>query len=180
VLTFWPYVWQLDPEHTYDEHLVLALKTGCDNILSNLNCVFLFYLLLFVKQTNKQTVWCHRAEPGAKFKQPLLWAWTPMCYRVAWAATHNVRHSAVRLHEAAVLLASVRPARLPSYPVAVESSSVDLIHRSGSFPRCTAGILSHLTAPLDLASLLPSSSIRLPRSRRRCRSLRNPNRRGAG
>jgi hypothetical protein len=30
VLTFWPYVWQLDPEHRYDEHLVLALKTGCD------------------------------------------------------------------------------------------------------------------------------------------------------
>jgi hypothetical protein len=30
VLTFWPYVWQLDPGHTYDEHLVLALKTGCD------------------------------------------------------------------------------------------------------------------------------------------------------
>jgi hypothetical protein len=30
VLTFWPYVWQLDPGHTYDEHLVLALKTRCD------------------------------------------------------------------------------------------------------------------------------------------------------
>jgi hypothetical protein len=26
VLTFWPYVWQLDPRHIYDEHLVLALK----------------------------------------------------------------------------------------------------------------------------------------------------------
>jgi hypothetical protein len=26
VFTFWPYVWQLDPGHTYDEHLVLALK----------------------------------------------------------------------------------------------------------------------------------------------------------
>jgi hypothetical protein len=32
VLTFWPYVWQLDPGHTYDEHLVLALKTGCDTV----------------------------------------------------------------------------------------------------------------------------------------------------
>jgi hypothetical protein len=30
VLTFWPYVWHLDPGHTYDEHLVLILKTGCD------------------------------------------------------------------------------------------------------------------------------------------------------
>jgi hypothetical protein len=30
VLTFWLYVWQLDPGHTYDEHLILALKTGCD------------------------------------------------------------------------------------------------------------------------------------------------------
>jgi hypothetical protein len=30
VLTFWPYVWQLDPGHTYDEHLILALKTGRD------------------------------------------------------------------------------------------------------------------------------------------------------
>jgi hypothetical protein len=30
MLTFWPYVWQLDPGHTYDEHQVLALKTGCD------------------------------------------------------------------------------------------------------------------------------------------------------
>jgi hypothetical protein len=28
VLTFWPYVWQLDLGHTYDEHLVLALKLG--------------------------------------------------------------------------------------------------------------------------------------------------------
>jgi hypothetical protein len=33
MLTFWPYVWQLDPGHTYDEHLVLALKTGCDTVL---------------------------------------------------------------------------------------------------------------------------------------------------
>jgi hypothetical protein len=32
VLTFWPYVWQLDPGHTYDEHLILALKTGCDRV----------------------------------------------------------------------------------------------------------------------------------------------------
>jgi hypothetical protein len=31
VLTFWPYVWQLDPGHTYDEHLFLALKIGCDS-----------------------------------------------------------------------------------------------------------------------------------------------------
>jgi hypothetical protein len=31
VLTFWPYVWQLDPRHTYDEHLVLVIKTGCDS-----------------------------------------------------------------------------------------------------------------------------------------------------
>jgi hypothetical protein len=30
VLTFWPYVWQLDHAHTYDEHLVLVLKTRCD------------------------------------------------------------------------------------------------------------------------------------------------------
>jgi hypothetical protein len=26
VFTFWPYVWQLDPGHTYNERLVLALK----------------------------------------------------------------------------------------------------------------------------------------------------------
>jgi hypothetical protein len=26
VFTFWSYVWQLDPGHTYDEHLVLILK----------------------------------------------------------------------------------------------------------------------------------------------------------
>jgi hypothetical protein len=32
VLTFWPYVWQLDPGHTYDEHLVLVLKTRCDKL----------------------------------------------------------------------------------------------------------------------------------------------------
>jgi hypothetical protein len=123
---------------------------------SNFNDVFPF-LFIIVCQT------------GPKCKQPLLWAWTRMCCRVGWAATHNVRHWAVRLHEAAVLLASVRPARLPSYPVAVEFSSADLIHRSGSFPRCTVGILSHLTAlqlgfyfiwfthltaPLDLPSLL--------------------------
>jgi hypothetical protein len=37
VLTFWPYVWQLDPGHTYDEHLVLALKTGCDSPIEELN-----------------------------------------------------------------------------------------------------------------------------------------------
>jgi hypothetical protein len=28
MLYFWPYVWQLDPRRTYDEHLVLALKPG--------------------------------------------------------------------------------------------------------------------------------------------------------
>jgi hypothetical protein len=37
VLTFWPYVWQLDPGHTYDEHLVLALKTGCDSFSQRLD-----------------------------------------------------------------------------------------------------------------------------------------------
>jgi hypothetical protein len=28
LLQFWPYVWNLDPGHTYDEHSVLALKLG--------------------------------------------------------------------------------------------------------------------------------------------------------
>jgi hypothetical protein len=28
VFTFWSYVWQLDPRHTCDEHLILALKPG--------------------------------------------------------------------------------------------------------------------------------------------------------
>jgi hypothetical protein len=28
VFTFWLYVWQLDPGHTYDEHLILASKPG--------------------------------------------------------------------------------------------------------------------------------------------------------
>jgi hypothetical protein len=32
VLTFWPYVWQLDSGHTYDEHLVLALKLGVTGV----------------------------------------------------------------------------------------------------------------------------------------------------
>jgi hypothetical protein len=32
VLTFWPYVCQLDPGHTYDEHLVLALKLGVTGV----------------------------------------------------------------------------------------------------------------------------------------------------
>jgi hypothetical protein len=46
VLTFWPYVWQLDPGHTYDEHLVLALKTGCDICLhTNLPPAFRSLLL---------------------------------------------------------------------------------------------------------------------------------------
>jgi hypothetical protein len=90
----------------------------------------------------------------------------------------NVRHWAVRIHEAAVLLAAIRPAFI-CLPVAVESSCRS--HRSiGILPfRCTASLLSsaslldhltsphraalqlgfyffwftHLTAPLDLASL---------------------------
>jgi hypothetical protein len=28
LLKFWPYVWNLDPGHTYDEHSVLAFKSG--------------------------------------------------------------------------------------------------------------------------------------------------------
>jgi hypothetical protein len=36
VLTFLPYVWQLDPGHTYDEHLVFPLKPGVtDSLCSN-------------------------------------------------------------------------------------------------------------------------------------------------
>jgi hypothetical protein len=30
MLTFWLYVSQLDPGHTYNKYLVLALKTRCD------------------------------------------------------------------------------------------------------------------------------------------------------
>jgi hypothetical protein len=115
----------------------------------------------------------------------------------------NVRHWAVRIHEAAVLLAAIRPAFI-CLPVAVESSCRS--HRSiGILPfRCTASLLSsaslldHLTSPCGTAARLlffliypPHRTSRfsvavsgggypfcLPRSRRH-RSLSNPNRRGA-
>jgi hypothetical protein len=51
VLTFWLYVWQLDPGPTYDEHLVLALKKlGVTHYVRNITHLFttlhLFIILL--------------------------------------------------------------------------------------------------------------------------------------
>jgi hypothetical protein len=44
-----PYVWQLKPGHTYDEHLIFVLKIMCDNFLThNLHCC-LGILLFFGK-----------------------------------------------------------------------------------------------------------------------------------
>jgi hypothetical protein len=38
VFTLWPYVWQLNPGHTYDEHLIFYLKTWCDIGLWERSC----------------------------------------------------------------------------------------------------------------------------------------------
>jgi hypothetical protein len=56
VLTSWPYVWQLDPGHTYNEHLVLVLKTGCDSI-------FVLYPSFVSPSIYRLTLWDPRLGP---------------------------------------------------------------------------------------------------------------------
>jgi hypothetical protein len=107
VLTFWPYVWQLDPGHRYDEHLVLALKTGCDSDPSDRHSLFAYCVFLagsLIAWKTKKQVAVSRSSAEAELRAMALvttevtWLWwlledfgvlvsmsTPLLFDSTWA-----------------------------------------------------------------------------------------------